>query len=109
MTTEDRNLAANILSRRRFLQLSAAAGAATAMAGAFGSSASATSRRGAVSGSTLTVYNWGNPAEGKLYDQLLASYAKAHGNVAVQDSVVPVTLWGTYGDKLAIEVASPPT
>lgn len=94
------------VSRRAFLRRTGLLGAGALAAGTIGPSllAACSSSSGPSSGS-LSVYNWGNADEATLYNKALAAFAKAHGNLAVQDSVVPVTLWGDYVDKLAIEVA----
>lgn len=54
---------------------------------------------------TLDVYNWGSADEAKVYDATFASFAADNGDVKVNDSVVPVTLWGDYVSKLATQIA----
>jgi multiple sugar transport system substrate-binding protein len=94
------------LPKRAFLPRSGLPGAGAVGAGVFGPGRLAACGSGASgAGSDLSVYNWGHADEGKLYDQGLGTFAKSHGGIAVQDSVVPVTLWGDYVDKLVIEAA----
>jgi multiple sugar transport system substrate-binding protein len=96
------------LSRRAFLRRSGLLGVGAVGAGTLGSgllAACGSTSGSSGSGSGLSVYNWGNADEGKLYDQTLNAFSKSHGGIAVQDSVVPVTLWGDYVDKLVIQVA----
>lgn len=56
-------------------------------------------------GGELDVYNWGSADEARIYDEIFADFAAEHDGTSVNNSVVPVTLWGDYVAKLATQVA----
>jgi len=57
-------------------------------------------------GVTLTVLNWGNPDEEKIYNEAIARFIEKHPNVKVDHSLTPVESWTTYIDKWVTLIAS---
>jgi len=55
---------------------------------------------------TLTVSNWGNPGDEKLYGAAIARFNKKYPNVKVKDNFTEVVNWGDYINKLQTEIAA---
>ncbi|AUA17211.1 Putative ABC transporter substrate-binding protein YesO [Streptomyces malaysiensis subsp. malaysiensis] len=95
---------ASPLSRRRLLRLGAAS--LTAVSAGAALSACGWSGQNADRSSTLRVQNWGSADEAKVYDATFAAFRRQHPGLKVSNNVVPVTLWGDYVSKLAVQMAS---
>ncbi|MFD3482944.1 ABC transporter substrate-binding protein [Streptomyces sp. NPDC058665] len=92
------------LSRRRLLRVSAAGLAAVPASAAL--SACGWSGSNADRSSTLKVQNWGNADEARVYNATFAAFRRQHPGLKVSNNVVPVTLWGDYVSKLAVQMAA---
>lgn len=95
------------LVNKRAAHIAAGAAVLALVAGACGSGGPQSSNESSSGDSgTLDVYNWGSADEAKIYDETFAAFSTEHPGVTVNDTVVPVTLWGDYVAKLATQVSA---
>src|SRR3954463_4978132 len=55
---------------------------------------------------TLTISNWGNPGDEKIYNAAIARFNKKYPNVKVQNKFSQVVNWGDYINKIQASIAS---
>jgi multiple sugar transport system substrate-binding protein len=102
-------VASGMLTRRKLIQTTGAAGALLAGGGVLGrSSARATplfDPPPADTKATLTTFNYGGDAEQKIYAEAVARFKQRYPNVEVKDNYTPVVLWSDYANKLTTTIA----
>ncbi|WP_270887548.1 ABC transporter substrate-binding protein [Pedococcus sp. 5OH_020] len=55
---------------------------------------------------TLSIANWGNPGDEKIYNDAIARFHKKYPNVQVKDNMSQVVNWGDYINKIQSSIAS---
>jgi multiple sugar transport system substrate-binding protein len=55
---------------------------------------------------TLTIANWGNPGDEKIYNDAIARFNKRYPNVKVNNNFTQVVNWGDYINKIQASIAS---
>jgi multiple sugar transport system substrate-binding protein len=55
---------------------------------------------------TLTISNWGNPGDEKIYDAAIARFKKKYPQVKVENNFTQVVNWGDYINKIQASIAS---
>jgi len=55
---------------------------------------------------TLTIANWGNPGDEKIYNEAIARFNKRYPNVKVNNNFTQVVNWGDYINKIQASIAS---
>ncbi|MET1016243.1 MAG: extracellular solute-binding protein, partial [Leifsonia flava] len=54
----------------------------------------------------ITVSNWGDPGDKKIYDEVASRFAEEYPNVKVNNDFTPITTWTEYVNKLVSSVAA---
>lgn len=55
---------------------------------------------------TLTISNWGNPGDEKIYDAAIARFNEKYPNVKVENKFSQVVNWGDYINKIQASIAA---
>jgi len=55
---------------------------------------------------TLTISNWGDPNDQKIYDAVTERFNKEYPNVKVVNNFTPITTWSEYINKIVTQVAA---
>jgi multiple sugar transport system substrate-binding protein len=55
---------------------------------------------------TLTISNWGNPGDEKIYNSAIARFNTKYPNVKVKNNFTQVVNWGDYINKIQASIAS---
>jgi multiple sugar transport system substrate-binding protein len=55
---------------------------------------------------TLTISNWGNPGDEKIYNAAIARFNQKYPNVKVKNNFTQVVNWGDYINKIQASIAS---
>src|SRR5687767_10732498 len=55
---------------------------------------------------TITISNWGDPADQKVYTEAIARFNAKYPDVTVKNNFTPITTWTEYVNKLTTQVAS---
>ncbi|HRY09707.1 MAG TPA: sugar ABC transporter substrate-binding protein [Candidatus Nanopelagicales bacterium] len=55
---------------------------------------------------TLSIANWGNPGDEKIYGDAIARFNKKYPNVKVENNMSQVVNWGDYINKIQSSIAS---
>ena len=55
---------------------------------------------------TITVSNWGDPGDKKVYDAVAKRFKEKYPNVTVNNDFTPITTWTEYVNKLVSQVAA---
>jgi multiple sugar transport system substrate-binding protein len=55
---------------------------------------------------SLSISNWGNPGDQKIYEAAIARFNKKYPNVKVKDNFSQVVNWGDYINKIQASIAS---
>ena len=55
---------------------------------------------------TLSIANWGNPGDEKIYNDAIARFQKKYPNVQVKNNMTQVVNWGDYINKIQSSIAS---
>lgn len=55
---------------------------------------------------TLTISNWGDPADQEVYKEVAARFKQKYPNVTVNDNFTPITTWTEYVNKLVAQQAA---
>jgi multiple sugar transport system substrate-binding protein len=55
---------------------------------------------------TLTISNWGNPGDEKIYNAAIARFTKRYPSVKVKNNFTQVVNWGDYINKIQASIAS---
>jgi multiple sugar transport system substrate-binding protein len=55
---------------------------------------------------TLTISNWGDPADQAVYKSVAERFKKKYPNVTVNDNFTPITTWTEYVNKLVAQQAA---
>lgn len=55
---------------------------------------------------TLTISNWGNPGDEKIYDAAIARFNEKYPNVKVENKFSQVVNWGDYISKIQASIAA---
>src|SRR4051812_24629108 len=55
---------------------------------------------------TLTISNWGNPGDEKIYNAAIARFNKRYPQVKVKNNFTQVVNWGDYINKIQASIAS---
>lgn len=74
-------------------------GAASGVSGTYQPPASSAS-------ATLTISNWGNPGDEKIYEAAIARFNKRYPKVTVKNNMSQVVNWGDYINKIQASIAA---
>ena len=55
---------------------------------------------------TLTISNWGDPNDQKVYEAVAGRFKQKFPNVTLNDNFTPITTWTDYVNKLVTQVAA---
>ena len=55
---------------------------------------------------TLTISNWGDPADQEVYKSVVERFKQKYPNVTVVDNFTPITTWTEYVNKLVAQQAA---